>query len=240
MRGRCESGHDTCAVDVCDVCGAAVLPTSRTSVMSWRRSAAGDPADLAAVTTVLSSPSEAATVALPPLDPPPGGPQLNACPTCGVRGAPTSRYCENCGDDLSVPAGLWVAEIWVDPAWYEGQQTTHRCPPPGPPTTVRLGVSAMIGRRSASRGTHPDIDCSSDPGVSRRHAQLVSDGRRWYVEDLGSSNGSFMGRACGPLPEVPIARGGRVSIGEGDRLYVGAWTRIVVRSVPADRRAVTG
>ncbi len=235
MMASCPFGHQTSAIDVCDVCGAAPSPlTTRTSMVSWRSATAPDSGP-AAVTTVLPAPPEA-TGAVQPA----GSTAATGCPTCGSTGGPRSRYCENCGDDLAVtaPPGAWVAEIWVDPAWYEGQQTTHRCPPPGPPTTVRLGGRAMIGRRSASRGTAPEIDCSSDPGVSRRHAQLVSDGRRWYVEDLGSANGSFMGKAFGPLPEVPIDRGGRVAIGEGDRLYVGAWTRIVVRPVPPDRRAV--
>lgn len=131
----------------------------------------------------------------------------------------------------------WVAEVWVDPRWYEGQQTTHRCPAPGPPRTVALRVrSLLVGRRSVSRGTHPQIDCSEDPGVSRRHAQLTTDGKRWYVEDLGSSNGSFVASDA-TLPEVPIRPGERVEIAPGDRIYLGAWTRITVRSASRDERA---
>ena len=56
------------------------------------------------------------------------------------------------------------------------------------PVVVPLLVrSALIGRVSASKHIVPDIDCTSDSGVSRRHAQLTTDGTRWFVEDLGLS-----------------------------------------------------
>lgn len=40
-------------------------------------------------------------------------------------------------------------------------------------------------------GRHASADLSiEDPGVSRRHAKLTAKGRDWYVEDLGSANGT--------------------------------------------------
>ena len=48
------------------------------------------------------------------------------------------------------------------------------------------------------------------------------------MEDLQSSNGTYVGAAAGPLPEAPIAVGPKAEVGES-RIYVGAWTRIVVR-----------
>ncbi len=140
------------------------------------------------------------------------------------------------------PAGAaksveWVAEVWVDPAWYQGQQTTHQLPSGGPPLVVPLrSRSALIGRRSSTKGIHPDIDCSADPGVSRRHAQLTTDGVRWFVEDLDSSNGSFVAPSHGPLPDQPIERSTKVELRVDDRLYVGAWTRIVVRPATLGER----
>jgi hypothetical protein len=129
----------------------------------------------------------------------------------------------------------WVAEVWVDPDWYAGQDAEEPMPSPGLPSVVPLlHKSALIGRVSTSRNITPDIDCTSDTGVSRRHAQLSTDGRRWFVEDLGSSNGTFIGPASGPLPEDPIAVGPRTELDGDDRIYVGAWTRIVVRRATED------
>ena len=85
----------------------------------------------------------------------------------------------------------------------------------------------LVGRVSESRNIHPEVDCGIDSGVSRRQSRLSTDGTRWYVEDLGSANGTFVGPAAGPLPVSPIT--GRYELGPDDRVYVGAWTRIVVR-----------
>jgi hypothetical protein len=129
----------------------------------------------------------------------------------------------------------WLAEVWVDPDWYQTQEAEDPCPSPGLPVIMPLRHrSVLLGRVSTSRNTHPEIDLSSDPGVSRRHAQLTTDGTRWFVEDLGSSNGTFVGQASGPLPEDPISVGPKTELGDDDRLYVGAWTRVVVRRATPD------
>jgi hypothetical protein len=129
----------------------------------------------------------------------------------------------------------WLAEVWVDPDWYQTQEAEDPCPSPGLPVIMPLRHrSVLLGRVSTSRNTHPEIDLSSDPGVSRRHAQLTTDGTRWFVEDLGSSNGTYVGPASGPLPEHAIPVGPKTELGDDDRLYVGAWTRVVVRRATPD------
>ena len=84
------------------------------------------------------------------------------------------------------------------------------------------------------------LDAGADSAVSRRHAQLTSDGQRWWVEDLGSSNGTFVGTVGEPLPTVPVPPGQRVEIDRDDRLYVGAWTRLVLRQATASEQQGTG
>jgi pSer/pThr/pTyr-binding forkhead associated (FHA) protein len=144
------------------------------------------------------------------------------------------------GTPSPVPPAIeveWVAEVWVDPQWYAAQEAEDPCPSPGLPVVIPLRVSsALIGRVSASRNIHPEIDCQTDSAVSRRHAQLTTDGTRWFVEDLQSSNGTFIGPASGPLPENPIAAGPKTELQDGDRLYVGAWTRIVIRRATDEER----
>ena len=124
----------------------------------------------------------------------------------------------------------WVGEVWIDPDWYADQGSSERMPSPGLPTVILLRrTSSLIGRASRSRGIAPDIDISGDPGVSRRHAQVTTDGARWFVEDLGSANGTYIGAATGSLPTEPISASGRVEISPGEQVYLGAWTRIVIR-----------
>ncbi len=197
----------------------------------------------------------------------PATPAPQECPNCGSQSSATALFCEACGYDFttgtmprppdaapggqqpatgaSAPAALstplapdWVVELWVDPDWYATQGSDDPCPSPGLPVVVPLKVqSVLVGRPSKSRSIHPDVDCSSDTGVSRRQAQLTSDGQRWWVEDLQSSNGTYVGPASGPLPTAPIPPGQRHELGEDDRVYIGTWTRLVVRRATPEEKA---
>ena len=161
--------------------------------------------------------------------PPAGAGGVGVASTAGARAAGAS-------DTSEAPESFdWLAEVWVDPDWYQTQEAEDPCPSPGLPTIMPLRHrSVLLGRVSTSKNTRPEIDLSSDPGVSRRHAQLTTDGTRWFVEDLGSSNGTFVGPAAGPLPATSIAVGPKTELSDDDRLYVGAWTRVVVRRATPD------
>lgn len=136
------------------------------------------------------------------------------------------------------PAAEWVAEVWVDPDWYRTQNSPDPLPSPGLPEVVLLtDPSILVGRVSQSRNIHPQIDCGNDSGVSRRHAQLTGDSRRWWVEDLQSSNGTFVAPASGPLPKNPIDPGERVELNPDDRVYVGGWTRMVIRRATDEEKS---
>ena len=124
----------------------------------------------------------------------------------------------------------WVAEVWIDPDWYHDQGSSDPMPSPGMPTVVVLHrTSSLVGRASRSRGISPEVDVSGDPGVSRRHAQLTTDGARWFIEDLGSANGTYIGSATAELPDDPVPPGQKREIAAGEQVYLGAWTRIVIR-----------
>ena len=234
----CPQGHPSTSVDYCDVCGVPIPEGS----------AAG------------AAPTPEAPAAVPE------APKPQECPSCGSQSSPTALFCEACGYDfttgtmprppdaapatqpgvaatspgtLSTPlAPEWVAELWVDPDWYATQGSDDPCPSPGLPVVVPLTQqSVLVGRPSKSRSIHPDVDCSSDSGVSRRQAQLTSDGQRWWVEDLQSSNGTYVGPASGALPTTPITPGQRHELGEDDRVYIGTWTRLVVRRATAEEKA---
>ena len=127
------------------------------------------------------------------------------------------------------PSQRFVAEVWIDPDWYRVQSSPDPLPSPGLPEVFPLPPSGgLIGRASRSQRLIPEVDCGADSGCSRRQAMLTGDGRRWWVEDLGSANGTFVGDSGDPLPEEPIGAG-RTELTADSRIYVGAWTRVVVR-----------
>src|SRR5690606_24336054 len=81
----------------------------------------------------------------------------------------------------------WVAEVWVDHAWAATRDSDQPVPEAGPPHVVPVtSTHLVIGRTNLERGLHPDLDAGTDAGVSIRHAQLTTDGDRWWIEDLGS------------------------------------------------------
>lgn len=224
---RCPAGHESAATDYCDVCGL-VMPLPGTAA---------------------SEPPQAARLPEPAAADGSGGEP--PCPNCGAPNPPDALFCEVCGYDHTTGAmplraaprsgaasasptpalaRLWVAELWVDPQWYAGQSSPDPLPSAGPPRVVGLRhTSLLVGRFSQSRNIHPDIDCGTDSGVSRRHAQLTTDGSRWWVEDLDSANGTFVGDAVGDLPTRPIPPGQKTEVGPDDRVYLGSWTRLVIR-----------
>ncbi|HWJ10471.1 MAG TPA: FHA domain-containing protein, partial [Nocardioides sp.] len=52
-----------------------------------------------------------------------------------------------------------------------------------------------------------------DDYVSTRHARIVSSGGQWYVEDLGSTNGTYLGSQRITQP-VPVGLGSQVRVGK--------------------------
>ena len=60
--------------------------------------------------------------------------------------------------------------------------------------------------------------------MSHRHAQLTLDGDHWSVEDLGSTNGTFVGGPDGTFPGDPLPVDQRHELAPDERVYVGAWT----------------
>jgi len=256
MIAICPVGHSSLAQDYCDVCGLPIDATNTTpQVTGPAAGQATGPSAGAAGSAPLQQPCpncgaqnsvdalfcencgyDFTTGTMPrPLvaSQPPDATRTDQPQPARRATAPST------GDGGSVSAGTfdWVAEVWIDPAWYEAQQSPDPMPSAGLPAIVPLSSkSILIGRTSNSRNIHPHIDCESDSGVSRRQTQLTTDGTRWWVEDLDSANGTFVAPATGPLPADPIPVGAKHELAADDRIYVGAWTRIVVRRATEDEK----
>ncbi len=77
---------------------------------------------------------------------------------------------------------------------------------------------SLVGRWDADNGIFPDIDLDRhDPEakVSRRHARILHNDGQYSIEDLGSTNGTFVNRGRRLLP------GDRQSLRDGDEIIVG-------------------
>ncbi|MDQ0375093.1 FHA domain-containing protein [Cellulomonas humilata] len=225
----CPNGHPSTSTDYCDVCGspieAAVVveapaPAAPSGTATTCPHCGAPASSLALFCEVCGYDFTTGTAPAPIAAPAPVSTPTPAVEAPAALPTPAPE-----GEDS------WVAEIWIDPDWYAVQKAEDPMPSAGLPGLVPLRErSVLVGRPSASRNIHPAVDCGSDSGVSRRHCQLNTDGQRWWVEDLQSANGTYVSRAGDPLPTTPIPAGQRREIEDGDRLYVGAWTRIVIRT----------
>ena len=77
---------------------------------------------------------------------------------------------------------------------------------------------SYIGRWDADNGIFPDVDLDAhdpDAKVSRRHARIIFRNNVYMIEDLGSTNGTFINRGRRLLPGSPQV------LTEGDEIIVG-------------------
>ena len=77
---------------------------------------------------------------------------------------------------------------------------------------------SYIGRWDADNGIFPDIDLDAhDPEakVSRRHARIIYQGGKYTIEDLGSTNGTYINRGRRLIPGNPNI------LNDGDEIIVG-------------------
>jgi pSer/pThr/pTyr-binding forkhead associated (FHA) protein len=77
---------------------------------------------------------------------------------------------------------------------------------------------ATIGRWDADNGIFPDVDLDTfdqEAKVSRRHARVIFRDGKYFLEDLGSTNGTFVNRGRRLLPGTPQP------LVDGDEIIVG-------------------
>jgi hypothetical protein len=143
------------------------------------------------------------------------------CSACGAPRVPGDVFCEACGYDFvnGAPAGTrWEVVISADRERFELLAAAGlEFPDDFEPRTLELGGELRVGR-----GEPVDI---ADPAVSRAHLTLERrpDGS-YALVDNGSTNGTWVNDA-----QEPIEPNVRIPLVDGDRIHVGAWTRLTLR-----------
>lgn len=72
-------------------------------------------------------------------------------------------------------------------------------------------------RITIGRSARNDL-CIPDPFASRVHAEVRSEGDEYYLQDLGSANGTLYNGAIVDAA-IPLTRGGRIQIGETEIIF---------------------
>ena len=150
------------------------------------------------------------------------------CPECGFVNAEGANYCSRCG------AYLGAAREKATSAQSEPATATYRIDETGELVPVDVGDvvadegAALVIRAGGGRvgesfplnadrmtiGRRPDSDIFlDDVTVSRDHALLVRRSGDYYLDDLGSLNGTYVNRH----------RIESQLLADGDELQIGKW-----------------
>jgi hypothetical protein len=140
------------------------------------------------------------------------------CPECGFQNPEAASYCSKCGALLHTAESGEATETF-SPAEDELFDTLDDLGLQGPALIVRSG-GGRSGETFVPQADRTTIgrspDCPiflDDVTVSRRHAVLVEREGRWYIEDQGSLNGTFVNRR----------RVDSAELSDGDELQIGKY-----------------
>jgi hypothetical protein len=155
------------------------------------------------------------------------------CPNCQHWNEAGSRFCEECGVELPQVAST-AHQVSIRST--NDMDSLPPAPPPIQPlipvdepalipyagphlvlkstgSIFKLGDSAVIGREDPTL----NIDFDGYPDgkyVSHRHAQIIKISGKYYIEDLGSSNHTYVN-------DIKLAQGQAEPIDDGDVVKIG-------------------
>lgn len=152
------------------------------------------------------------------------------CPACGREHLPGTLFCENCGvylrtggplgtkplDSLRSPTARAESEaveaVGEMELYLQIVGTDHQVPLP---STGEF----LIGRLDAAQGIFPDLDLTpyggQEEGVSREHCKIYRQKTEYWIQDLGSANGSLLNRnRLEPHTPYPIEAGDELQLGK--------------------------
>lgn len=161
------------------------------------------------------------------------------CSVCGIENPDGIEFCNECGTLLKVEEPLQPQVVTHEEAISKEEEVSpkavveeERRPPRRIPTILaRLevkrhgsltneifeigGEEVTLGRFSPDTGP-VDIDFSKLPEseyISRRHARIKKENDKWFIEDLGSTNGVFVNRGSRITQKTEINDGDEIALG---------------------------
>jgi hypothetical protein len=129
--------------------------------------------------------------------------KIKLCPSCGEKNLPDAPECVNCSwslvdvpltDELDQPVSDGKVSYLIL-SLSDGQR-----------------ISAVNGDIIGREGVGSESLVSYEK-VSRTHARITSDGGKWFIEDLGTTNGTYINNArIPPNKRIEIIPGHNVSM----------------------------
>ncbi len=114
------------------------------------------------------------------------------CTECQMENIEGALFCEECGAKLESRQEL------VEAAEAAGGAQLILATPDGNKLDIPAKDEVVIGREDPISDVFPDLDLTNfggmEKGVSRRHAVLHRAGADYTLEDMGSTNGTYVNK----------------------------------------------
>jgi pSer/pThr/pTyr-binding forkhead associated (FHA) protein len=114
------------------------------------------------------------------------------CKECQMENIEGALFCEECGAKLEEKQEL------IETAGAAAGAELAFASPDGSTLEIPSKEEVMIGREDPISEVFPDVDLTGlggmEKGVSRKHAVIHREGADYTVEDLGSTNGTFVNK----------------------------------------------
>ncbi len=114
------------------------------------------------------------------------------CKECKMENIEGALFCEECGAKLEEMPDL------VETAVEGGNTNIVLATPDGSKLQIPAKDEVIIGREDPISEVFPDVDLTSlggmEKGVSRKHAVIHRSGTDFTVEDMGSTNGTYINK----------------------------------------------
>ena len=148
------------------------------------------------------------------------------CTRCGHGNPDNANFCARCGAPLAAASDDTTLTLQVGSSDREESDAEHTqeelavpldelAPDQGVLVVKRgpnAGSSFLLDKDLTAAGRHPASDIFLDDiTVSRRHAEVLREGTRFLVKDVGSLNGTYVNRE-----RVDVAE-----LSSGDELQIG-------------------
>lgn len=145
------------------------------------------------------------------------------CPVCGTNNPDGSAYCSRCGAYLQTPSKaeettITLTSLEVDTeVEAEIQVPEEELEAGGALLVVKRGPNAgtrfLLAKDVTTVGRHPGSDIFLDDiTVSRRHAEIIREGQKYKIVDLGSMNGTYIDKSR--VEEAELESGAEIQIGK--------------------------
>ncbi|MBK8048775.1 MAG: FHA domain-containing protein [Anaerolineales bacterium] len=140
------------------------------------------------------------------------------CPVCGAAAMNGDAFCNDCGADLRTSPHTPATPIQTAFAPAVPVEQAQIILSDGQNVVLAGKSSYLIGREDPMSGIFPEVDTTRSDGdaagVSRRHAEVTRQSNQWFLQDLNSTNGTFVNnQRVPPQAQLPLHSGDQIRLG---------------------------